>query len=82
MFPVFSVLFPVCSQLKRGKQSMFPVFYDLRRSQEMKMEKTPRNVWTYQEHEEQWERAQLSRCYGVPSLYFLLGTWEQQGGDG
>ena len=52
MFPVFSVLFPVCSQLKRGKQSMFPMFYDLRRSQEMKMEKTPRTVWTYQEHEE------------------------------
>ena len=41
MFPVFSVLFPVCSQLKRGKQSMFPVFYDLRPSQEMKMEKYP-----------------------------------------
>jgi hypothetical protein len=41
MFPVFSVLFPVCSQLKRGKQSMFPVFYDLRRSQEMKMQKHP-----------------------------------------
>ena len=57
MCPVFSVLFPACSQLKRGKQSMFPVFYDLRRSQEMKMEKTLRDVWTYQEHEEQWERA-------------------------
>ena len=52
MFPVFSVLFPVCSQLKRGKQSMFPVFHDLRRSQERKMQKTPRNVLTYQEHEE------------------------------
>jgi hypothetical protein len=77
MLPVFSVLFPVCSQLKRGKQSMFPVFYDLRPSQGIKMGKTPRNVWTDQEHEEQWERAQLSRCYGVPSLYFLLGTWEQ-----
>jgi len=41
MFPVFSVLFPVCSQLKRGKQRTFPVFYDLRPSQEMKMEKYP-----------------------------------------
>ena len=41
MFPVFSVLFPVCSQFKCGKQRMFPVFYDLRRSQEIKMEKTP-----------------------------------------
>ncbi len=61
---------------------MFPVFYDLRQSQEMKIEKTPRNVWPYQEHEEQWERAQLSRRYGGPSLYILLGTWEQQGGDG
>jgi hypothetical protein len=53
MFPVFSVLFPVCSQLKRGKQSMFPVFYDLGRWQEINTEKTPRNAWTYQEHEEQ-----------------------------
>ena len=82
MFRVFSVLFPVCSQFKPGKQRMFPVFYDRRRSQEMKMEKTPRNVWSYQEHEEQLERAQLSRRYDVPSLYFLLGTWEQQDGDG
>ena len=40
MFPVFSVLFPVCSQLKRGKQSMFPVFYDLRRSQDEDGENT------------------------------------------
>jgi hypothetical protein len=39
MFPVFSVLFPVCSQFARGKQRMFPVFYDLGPSQEMKMEK-------------------------------------------
>jgi hypothetical protein len=42
MFLVFSVLFPVCSQLKRGKQRTFPVFYDLRRSQEMNMEKYPK----------------------------------------
>jgi hypothetical protein len=35
MFPVFSVLFPVYSELKRGKQRMFPVFYDLRPSQGM-----------------------------------------------
>jgi hypothetical protein len=39
MFPVFSVLFPVCSQFKRGKQRMFSMFYDLRPSQEMKMER-------------------------------------------
>jgi hypothetical protein len=57
MFPVFAVLFPVCSQLKHGKQSVFPVFYDLGRSQEMKVEKTSRSVWPYQEHEEQWESA-------------------------
>jgi hypothetical protein len=42
------------------------------------MGKTTRNAWTYQEHEEQWEGAQLSRLCGVPSSYFLLGTWEQQ----
>jgi hypothetical protein len=39
MFPLFSVLFPICSQFKHGKQRMFPVFYDLRPLQEMKMEK-------------------------------------------
>ena len=53
MFPVFPVLFLVCSEFNCGKQSVFPVFYDLRRSQKMKMEKTPGNVWTYREHEEQ-----------------------------
>jgi hypothetical protein len=53
MGPLFSVLFPVCSRFKRGKQSTFPVFYDLRWSEEMKMKKTPRNVWTVQEQEEQ-----------------------------
>jgi hypothetical protein len=53
MFPVFSVLFPVCSQLKRGKQSMFPVFYDLGLSHEIRMEKISRSVWTNWEHEEQ-----------------------------
>jgi hypothetical protein len=47
MFPVFSVLFPVCSQFKGGKQRMFPVFYDLRPSHEMKMEKISRNLWIY-----------------------------------
>jgi hypothetical protein len=78
MFPVFSVLFPVCSQFKRGKQRMFPVFYDLRPSQEMKMKKISRNGWTYWEHEEQWERARLSISYGVPSKDGLLGTWEQR----
>ena len=41
MFPLFSVLFPVCSQFKRGKQSMFPVFYDQRVSQEIRKEKHP-----------------------------------------
>jgi uncharacterized protein (DUF433 family) len=77
MFPVFSVLFPVCSRFEYSKQWMFPVFYDLRPSQEMKMQEISRNLWTYWEHEEHWERAQLSRRYGVPSRHQQLGTWEQ-----
>jgi hypothetical protein len=74
VFPVFSVLFPVCSQFKRGKQRTFPVFYAQHPSQEMKMERISRNLWTYWEHEEHRERARLSRSYGVPSRHQQLGT--------
>jgi uncharacterized protein (DUF433 family) len=77
MFPVFSVLFPVCSQLEYSKQWMFPVFYAPCPSQEMKMEKISRNLWTYWEHEEHWEGARLSGSYGVPSRHKQLGTWER-----
>jgi hypothetical protein len=56
------------------------VFYDLLPLQEMKVEKISRNLWIYWEHEEQWERARLSRGYGVPSKDRLLGTWEHDGG--
>ncbi len=67
MFPLFSVLFPLCSQFNSDKQRTFPVFYDLRPSQEMKIEKISRSPWTYWEQEGQWERVRLLRSFGVPS---------------
>jgi hypothetical protein len=52
MFPVFSVLFLVCSQFKCGKQKLFPVFYRLHPWQEIKTEKISRKLWTYWEQGE------------------------------
>ena len=67
MFPVFSVLFPVCSQLKTGQTKDVPSVLVVRPSYEMKIEKISGNLWIYWEHEEQWERGRLSTSYGVPS---------------
>jgi hypothetical protein len=44
------------------------------RSPEIKMEKTPTNVWTYQEHEEQWERAKFIRTLRCSQSMFLTGN--------
>ena len=82
MFPLFSVLFPVGSRFESSKQRVFPVFYAPCPSQEMKMGKISRNLWTYWEHEEHWEGARSSRSYGVPSRHQPLGTWEQSESHG